>query len=179
MIKWLFKCFKTIKLKNLKLTVLRFWPGPASHLYYFYLLKNIKVNNRNTRARWEICLKLTIKTPERDQLHRSGVFIKNFEHISHLVLVFLSITLNMELLVRLTLYVYKMKMPNKKLLFLLWLLLLSLIAALSVTFLPCQIEMLIFRRKQFSLSNEHLISFKNDFWFLFWICIQNERHLNK
>ena len=24
----------------------------------------IKVNNRNTRASWEICLKLTIKTPE-------------------------------------------------------------------------------------------------------------------
>ena len=41
-----------------------------------------KVNNRNTRTRCEICLKLTtIKTPERRQ-RRSGVFIVNFEHIS-------------------------------------------------------------------------------------------------
>ena len=34
--------------------------------------------------------KLTIKTPERRYWRRSGVFIVNFEHISHLVLVFLS-----------------------------------------------------------------------------------------
>ena len=46
-----------------------------------------KVNNRNTRLRCEICLKLTIKTPERSHWHRSGVFIINFEHISHPVLV--------------------------------------------------------------------------------------------
>ena len=50
-----------------------------------------KVNNRNTRTRCEICSKLTIKTPER---RRSGVFIVNFEHISHLVLVFLLLTLS-------------------------------------------------------------------------------------
>ena len=43
-----------------------------------------KVNNKNTRARYEICSKLTIKTPERRH-GRSGVFIVNFEHISHLV----------------------------------------------------------------------------------------------
>ena len=30
------------------------------------------------------CTKLTIKTPERRQWRRSGVFIVNFEHISHL-----------------------------------------------------------------------------------------------
>ena len=48
-----------------------------------------KVNNRNTRTRCEICSKLTIKTPRR-----SGVFIVNFEHISHLVLVFLLLTLS-------------------------------------------------------------------------------------
>ena len=29
----------------------------------------LKVNDRNTRTRCEICLKLTIKTPERRQLH--------------------------------------------------------------------------------------------------------------
>ena len=55
----------------------------------------LKVNNRNTRTRCEICSKLTIKTPERRHQRRSGVFIVNFEHISHLVLVFLLLTLNM------------------------------------------------------------------------------------
>ena len=49
-----------------------------------------KVNKRNTRASCEICSKLTIKTPER----RSGVFIVNSEHISHLVLVLLLLTLD-------------------------------------------------------------------------------------
>ena len=44
----------------------------------------LKVGNRNTRTRCEICSKLTIKTP--------GVFIVNFEHISHLVPVFLLLT---------------------------------------------------------------------------------------
>ena len=53
----------------------------------------LKVNNRNTRTRCEICSKLTIKTPERRQWRRSGVFIVNFEHISHLVLMFLLLTL--------------------------------------------------------------------------------------
>ena len=43
------------------------------------------------------CLKLTIKTPERRRRHwrRFGDFIVNFEHISHLALVFLLLTLNM------------------------------------------------------------------------------------
>ena len=55
----------------------------------------LKVNNRNTRTRCEICSKLTIKTPERRNWRRSGVFIVNFEHISHFLLVFLLLTLNM------------------------------------------------------------------------------------
>ena len=46
----------------------------------------MQVNNRNTRTRCEICSKLTIKIP--------GVLIANFEHISHLVLVFLLLTLS-------------------------------------------------------------------------------------
>ena len=53
-----------------------------------------KANNWNTRTRCEICSKLTIKTPERHQWRRSGVFIVNFQHISNLVLVFLLLTLN-------------------------------------------------------------------------------------
>ena len=54
-----------------------------------------KVKNRNTRKSCQICLKLTIKTPERP--HWRGpfdVFIVNFGDISHLVLVFLLLTLN-------------------------------------------------------------------------------------
>ena len=60
--------------------------NPASN-YMF------KVNNGNTRIRYEICSKLTIKTPERRQWYPSGVFVKS-EHISHLVLVFLLLTLS-------------------------------------------------------------------------------------
>ena len=48
--------------------------NPASN----YMLK---VNNRNTRTRYGLCLMLTIKTPERRQWRRSGVFIVvNFKH---------------------------------------------------------------------------------------------------
>ena len=54
----------------------------------------LKVNNRNTRTRCEISSELTKKTPERRHWRRSGAFIVNFEHISHLVLVFLLLTLN-------------------------------------------------------------------------------------
>ena len=52
----------------------------------------IKVYNRDARERCEICSKFTIKTPERRYWRRSGAFIVNFEHISHLVLVFLLLT---------------------------------------------------------------------------------------
>ena len=53
-----------------------------------------KVNDRSTRRRCEIFSKLTKKTPERRQWRRFGVFIVNFEHISHLGLVFLLLTLS-------------------------------------------------------------------------------------
>ena len=43
-------------------------------------------NNKDTRT-----------TPERRHWHRSGVFIVNFEHISHRVIMFLLLTLNMSL----------------------------------------------------------------------------------
>ena len=54
----------------------------------------LKVNNRDTRTRCEICFKLTIKTPEPSQWRRCNVIIVNFEHISHLVLVSLLLTLS-------------------------------------------------------------------------------------
>ena len=53
-----------------------------------------KVNNSNTRAKCEICSKLTIKTLERRQWRCPGVFIVNFEHILYLVLMFLLLTLS-------------------------------------------------------------------------------------
>ena len=53
-----------------------------------------KSNNRNTGKSCELCSKLIIKTPERRQLLRSGFVIVNFEHILHLFLVFLLLTLN-------------------------------------------------------------------------------------
>ena len=40
-----------------------------------------------------MCSKLTMKAPERRR-RRSGVFVVNFEHISHLDLVFLLVTLS-------------------------------------------------------------------------------------
>ena len=55
----------------------------------------LKVDNRNTRRRCSICTKLTTKTSERRQWRRCGVFFVSFEHIQHLVLVFLFLTLNM------------------------------------------------------------------------------------
>ena len=67
-------------------------PYPAD-IYLF------KVNKRNTRARCEICSKLTIKTPEWYQWRRSGVFVANFEHISHHDLVFALLTCNCHVIV--------------------------------------------------------------------------------
>ena len=52
-----------------------------------------KVNNRNTRTRCEICSKLTIMTNDANDVVLV-VFNVNFEHISHLVLVFLLSTLS-------------------------------------------------------------------------------------
>ena len=42
----------------------------------------------NTGTLSEIGSKLTIKTPERRQHHRSGIFIFNFKQILHTLLVF-------------------------------------------------------------------------------------------
>ena len=68
-----------------------FWsyvnPFHSAGIYLF------KVNNRNTRTRCKIFSKLTIKTPERCNSRRSAVFIIKFEHIPHLFLIFLLLTL--------------------------------------------------------------------------------------
>ena len=53
-----------------------------------------KINNRNTKKRYELCPKLTLRTPERRERRHSGVFIVNFEHTSQHFLVFLLLTWN-------------------------------------------------------------------------------------
>ena len=58
----------------------------VSKTKYFPYNYMFKVNNRNTRARCETCSKLTMAL--------SGIFIVTFEHISHIVLVFLLLTLS-------------------------------------------------------------------------------------
>ena len=66
-----------------------------------YLLKGI---NRNTRRRQEKYSILKIKTPERRHWRRSGVFIVNSEHITHLFLVLLLLNLSKLILAGLWLY---------------------------------------------------------------------------
>ena len=57
--------------------------------------------------RCEIHAKLAIKKPERRHYRHSGVFIVNFEQISHIFLVFLSLTLSMYLFAGLKVHSYK------------------------------------------------------------------------
>ena len=64
------------------------------HPVGIYLLK---VNNRNTATRCELFSKLTIKTPERRHWRRTGIFIVDLKNNLHLVLLFLLLTLNMQL----------------------------------------------------------------------------------
>ena len=54
----------------------------------------VQGNNRNTKTRCEICSKLTMMSPARRQWRCSDVFIVNFQHILHLPLVFLLLTLS-------------------------------------------------------------------------------------
>ena len=49
--------------------------GDPAIIYLF------KVNDRRTRARYEIYSKLIIKTPEQRQMTSFDVFIDNFEHV--------------------------------------------------------------------------------------------------
>ena len=82
-------CFVTISLKILRIFL------RSLHNIFEYCPANIylfKSNNRNSRKRCEVYSKLTIKTTERPYWCHSGVFIVNFEHISHLFLVFLFLT---------------------------------------------------------------------------------------
>ena len=65
------------------------------HLSYVYLMLSF-INTYSQPA--FIYSKLTIETLEQGQLSRSGVFIINFQHFSHIVLVFLLLTLNIHVI---------------------------------------------------------------------------------
>ena len=82
------------KVNNGKTKTKKFFPAS---IYLF------NVNNRNSRKRYEICSKLTTKKSQWRRC-RSGVFIINFEHISHLFLEFLLLTLNKYMLAELFLW---------------------------------------------------------------------------
>ena len=75
--------------KNTRLLKTRYHTIIESRPENIYLFK---VKNTNTIKRCEIYSKLTIKTLEWRHWRRSGVFIVNFEHISHLFLMFLLLT---------------------------------------------------------------------------------------
>ena len=62
-------------------------------MYYPAGIFLFNVNDGNIRTIYKICSKLTTKTPEQRQWRRSGVFIINFEQISHIALVFPLLTL--------------------------------------------------------------------------------------
>ena len=69
--------------------------NPSGSVTTHYPVSNyiFKVNKRSTKTMCEICSKLTIKTPERRHwchLHRSGIFIVNFERISNLFILLFS-----------------------------------------------------------------------------------------
>ena len=82
----IFGHFSRLCMKRLTAFIVKLYPVGI------YLLK---VSNRNTRTRSKLCSKLIIKTAERRHWRRFGVFMVNFEQISHLVLLFLLLTLSM------------------------------------------------------------------------------------
>ena len=61
---------------------------PSSHLFV------LSQQSKHQKKAWNM-FKAAIKTPERRQ---SGVFIVNFEHILHLFLVFMLLTLSKQML---------------------------------------------------------------------------------
>ena len=74
-------CSHTMHILILGLNLTQLWQNPDG-------IYQLKVNNRSTGTRCEICLKWTIKILERRHRRRSGVCIVNFKNISDLVLCF-------------------------------------------------------------------------------------------
>ena len=63
----------------------------------FGYIQQFEICFLDTKIGCETYSELKMKTPEWTQWHRPDVFIINFEHISHLVLVLLFLTLSMYL----------------------------------------------------------------------------------
>ena len=84
-------------------TYLECWQFIESTRYFFLVTMQLKISYYNclcsqqtftcskstikTLSRCDICLKITMKTPEWCHWRCSGIFLVNFEHISHLFLV--------------------------------------------------------------------------------------------
>ena len=62
------------KMKRIKIYVIKIAIYPTGIVLF-------NVNKSNTKTVFEICSKRIIKTPERRQWHRSGVYIVYFEQI--------------------------------------------------------------------------------------------------
>ena len=88
---WTYLLKKTLRRTKILISpvwnkVLKVWDDAAKISSKFFYNKNpaniywFNVNNWNTRKRCETCSKSTIKS----HYCRSGIFIVNFEHISHL-----------------------------------------------------------------------------------------------
>ena len=80
---------------NLDNKALQFFNTGRSHLTTQPVFTYSKLTIETLEQDVKYAHSLTIETPERHQWRHSGVFIVNFEHISHLLLVFLLLTLNM------------------------------------------------------------------------------------
>ena len=76
-----FEIWPNLTIATLRISVPFYSMLSSTHPSSLYLLK---VNDRNIRVKCEIWPKLTIETSERLHWHCLGVFIVNFEHISHL-----------------------------------------------------------------------------------------------
>ena len=89
-----FDHFLGLAFKGLKISFLMKHRLPTYNFLTLSISAIIYLFNKNTKKKCEICSELTIKTPKRRQRRRFGVFIVKFEHISHLFLVLLLLTLN-------------------------------------------------------------------------------------
>ena len=94
-------CYNTNTWPNLLITPTRFWNTWANFANslssFWFFLKAAKAQwtnvwNNICETKCEVGSKLSIKAPERCHWHCSDVFIVNFEHVSHLVLVFLMLS---------------------------------------------------------------------------------------
>ena len=61
-------------------------PERGKWCHFKAILTSSNLTKKSSRKMCEICSKLAIKTLEQRQWHRSGVFLVNFGHISHLFL---------------------------------------------------------------------------------------------